>query len=106
MARTYNRDANGRFASGGGSSGRSVKGQAQAARRSKDPKGQISRAAARARDISDRASGNMRMARMVSTTAPKTAAALLAHNAKAGKKASRSKRTAERARKYYKSRGA
>lgn len=103
MARRYSRDNRGRFASGGGggkASGPSVKGQAQKATRSN----QLARAAARARDNSDRASGNMRMARMVSTTAPKTATKLLQYNAAQGKKASRSKKVAEKARKVYKSR--
>ena len=103
MARTQKRDARGRFAGGGGSSGGpSAKGQAQKATRSN----QTARAAARARDNSDRASGNMRMARQISTTAPKTATRLREYNAVQGKKASRSKRTAERARKFYKSQGA
>jgi hypothetical protein len=99
--RKYNRDASGRFASGGRPSASFTRGDAEKATRSNQP----SRAAARARDNSDRASGNMRLARMVSTTAPKSAKALHAYNAKQGKKASRSKRTAERARKYYKSQG-
>lgn len=109
MARSYRRDANGRFAGGGGSGGGrrtgSLKGQAQAAQRKRDPAGQAYRGAARARDNSDRASGNMRMARMVSTSAPRSATALRAYNAKQGKKASRSKRTAERARAFYRSKG-
>jgi hypothetical protein len=103
MARSYKRDARGRFSGGGGSSGGpSVKGQAQKATRSN----QTARAAARARDNSERASGNMRMARQISTTAPKTATKLRQYNAVQGKKASRSKRTAERARKFYKAQGA
>jgi hypothetical protein len=110
MARSYKRDSSGRFAGGGGGSGgggsRSVKGQAQAAQRRRDPGGQSARGAARARDNSDSASANMRLARQISTGAPKSATALRAYNAKLGKKASRSKRTAERARKVYKAKPA
>ena len=98
-ARTYKRDANGRFAGGGSS--KSVRGQSQAAQRRKDPGSQAARGAARARMNSDKASDNMRMVRLISTSAPKTASALRAYNATQGKKASRSKRTAERARAYY-----
>jgi hypothetical protein len=48
----------------------------------------------------------MRLARSISTKAPKNAAALQAYNAKMGKKASRSKVTAEKARDYYAGKGA
>jgi hypothetical protein len=47
----------------------------------------------------------MRLARSISTKAPKNAAALQAYNAKMGKKASRSKVTAEKARAYYDGKG-
>lgn len=63
----------------------------------------MARAAARNRDNSNRASANMQLARVLSTSAPKSAGALRAYNAKQGKKASRSKRTAVRAAAYYRS---
>ena len=103
--RTYARDARGRFASGA-SQRRAILAQADRVTRKRDPGIQPVRGAARARANSDRATESMRLARSISTKAPKNAAALQAYNAKMGKKASRSKVTAEKARDYYAGKGA
>ena len=103
--RSYARDARGRFASGASQRG-AIVGQAQRATRKRDPGIQPVRGAARARANSDRATESMRLARSISTKAPKNAAALQAYNAKMGKKASRSKVTAIKAQKVYRDLGA
>lgn len=103
--RAYVRDASGRFASGA-SQRRAIVGQAQRATRKRDPGIQSARGAARARANSDKATESMRLARLLSTKAPKNAAALQAYNAKISKKASRSKVTAMKAQKVYRASGA